>query len=198
MDISADRIEALKEVGNIGAGNAATSLSELMQIRIQMTVPKVWFVSLHELDKAIGDIEEPKAALYLKVKGDAPGKAMFVLSEHSAGLICKTLLGQSEIPNLFQDQMAQSVLKEVGNIMVSSFVTALASFSGTVLQISTPAFALDMIGALIDAVLLEGGVVGDKVLIIDTKFSGMGELEGKFLFIPDEGALDKLLGVFGV
>jgi chemotaxis protein CheC len=94
--------------------------------------------------------------------------------------------------------MSRSALKEAGNILVSSFINALASFSGALLQPSIPALGIDMIGAMIDAVLLEGGSVDDEVLIIDTLLSGLEEMEGKFLFIPDEGALDKLLGVFGI
>jgi chemotaxis protein CheC len=84
------------------------------------------------------------------------------------------------------------------NILVSSFVIALTEFSGVKLQPSTPALAIDMIGAMIDGVLLEEGKVDDSVLIIDTKLSGFKDMEGKFLFIPDEGSLDKLLGVFGI
>jgi len=198
MEISPIRLEALKEIGNIGSGNAATSLSTLLQIRIDMTVPHVWLVSLDKLNEALGDMNETKAALYLKVEGEAAGKAIFILSLHSAGLIAKKLLQRQEFPDLFTDEMAQSALREVGNILVSSFVTALSTFSGIPLQLSVPALAVDMIGAMIDGALLDDGLIDDNVLIIDTVLSGDEELNGKFLFIPEQGALDKLLGVFGI
>ncbi|NLI92207.1 MAG: chemotaxis protein CheC [Peptococcaceae bacterium] len=198
MEISAIRLEALKEIGNIGSGHAATSLSNMLQTRIDMAVPKVWLVPLERLPEALGEMEATKAALYLKVEGDAPGKAIFVLSVESAEIIAKTLLWMKEPPNIYIDEMAQSALREVGNILVSSFVIALTQFSGVMLQPSTPALAVDMIGAMIDAVLLEEGKVDDSILIIDTKLSGLDDMEGKFLFIPDEGSLDKLLGVFGI
>lgn len=198
MEISAIRLEALKEIGNIGSGHAATSLSNMLQTRIDMAVPKVWLVPLDRLDEALGQMDSTRAALYLKVEGEASGKAIFVLSVESAEIIAKTLLMMKEPPNIFVDEMAQSALREVGNILVSSFVIALTQFSGIMLQPSTPALAVDMIGAMIDAVLLEEGKVDDSVLIIDTKLSGLEEMEGKFLYIPDEGSLDKLLGVFGI
>jgi len=198
MEISAIRLEALKEIGNIGSGHAATSLSNMLQTRIDMAVPKVWLVPLDRLDEALGQMDSTKAALYLKVEGEASGKAIFVLSVESAEIIAKTLLMMKEPPNIFVDEMAQSALREVGNILVSSFVIALTQFSGVMLQPSTPALAIDMIGAMIDAVLLEEGKVDDTILIIDTKLSGLQEMEGKFLYIPDEGSLDKLLGVFGI
>ncbi|RNC29547.1 MAG: CheY-P phosphatase CheC [Candidatus Dichloromethanomonas elyunquensis] len=198
MEISAIRLEALKEIGNIGSGHAATSLSNMLQTRIDMAVPKVWLVPLERLSEALGQMDAMKTALYLKVEGDAPGKAMFVLSVESAEIIAKKLLYMTAPPEIHIDEMAQSALREVGNILVSSFVIALTEFSGILLQPSTPALAIDMIGAMIDAVLLEEGKVDDSILIIDTKLSGLDEMEGKFLYIPDEGSLDKLLGVFGL
>lgn len=198
MEISPIRLEALKEIGNIGSGHAATSLSSMLQTRINMEVPKVWLVPLEGLPEALGDLDATKVALYLKVEGDASGKAIFVLSVQSAETIVKILLMMSEPPNIYNNEMAQSALREVGNILVSSFVIALTQFSGVFLHPSTPALAIDMLGAMIDAVILEEGKADDNVLIIDTKLSGLDDMEGKFLYIPDEGSLDKLLGVFGI
>jgi len=198
MEISAIRLEALKEIGNIGSGHAATSLSSMLQTKIDMSVPKVWLVPLERLPEALGKMDQTKVALYLKVEGDAPGKAIFVLSVESAQMITQKLMGMIEAPNIHCDEMAQSALREVGNILVSSFVIALTQLSGILLQPSTPALGIDMIGAMIDAVLLEEGSVDDNVLIIDTKLSGLQDMEGKFLFIPDKGSLEQLLGVFGI
>ncbi|MCM1567364.1 MAG: chemotaxis protein CheC [Dehalobacter sp.] len=198
MEISAIRLEAFKEIGNIGSGHAATSLSKLLQARIDMSVPKVWLVPLEKLNEALGEYDTVQVALYLKVEGDAPGKAIFVLPTESARVIAQKLLVLPERPDIFEDEMAQSALQEVGNILVSSFVIALSKFSGVFLQPSVPAMAIDMVGAMIDGVLLEEGMIDDDVLIIDTKLSGVKEVEGKFFFIPNKGSLDKLLGVFGI
>lgn len=198
MEISAIRLEALKEIGNIGSGHAATSLSNMLQTRIHMSVPKVWLVPLERMGEALGEMDATRVALYLKVEGEASGKALFVLPIESAEHIAKTLLWMEETPDVFGDEMAQSALREVGNILVSSFVIALTEFSGILLQPSVPALAVDMIGAMIDAVLVEDGKVDDNVLIIDTKLSGIDVMEGKFLYIPDQGSLDKIFGVFGI
>lgn len=198
MEISAIRFEALKEIGNIGSGHAATSLSNMLQTRIEMSVPKVWLVPLERMGDALGKMDATRVALYLKVEGEASGKALFVLPIESAESIAKSLLWMDEKPNVFDDEMAQSALREVGNILVSSFVIALTQFSGILLQPSVPALAVDMIGAMLDAVLIEDGKVDDEVLIIDTKLTGLDDMEGKFLFIPDEGSLEKLFGVFGI
>jgi len=198
MEISAIRLEALKEIGNIGSGHAATSLSKLLQARIDMSVPKVWLVSPEKLSEALGEYDTVQVALYLKVEGDAPGKAIFVLPIESARVIAQKLLSLPERPDIFSDEMAQSALQEVGNILVSSFIIALSKFSGVLLHPSIPAMAIDMVGAIIDGVLLEEGIIDDDVLIIDTKLSGVKEVEGKFFFIPSKGSLDKLLGVFGI
>ena len=198
MEISATRLEALKEIGNIGSGHAATSLSNMLQDRIDMSVPKVWLVPLERMGDALGEMDANKVALYLKVEGEASGKALFILPIQSGEMIAKNLLWLDEKPDIFHDEMAQSALREVGNILASSFVIALTQFSGILLQPSIPALAVDMMGAIVDAVLLEDGQIDDKVLIIDTKLTGIDDIEGKFLFIPDEGSLDKLLGVFGI
>ncbi|WP_368293990.1 chemotaxis protein CheC [Dehalobacter sp. TBBPA1] len=198
MEISAIRLEALKEIGNIGSGHAATALSKLLQARIDMSVPKVWLVPLEKLGEALGEYDTVQVALYLKVEGDAPGKAIFVLPIESARVIAQKLLSLPERPDIFSDEMAQSALQEVGNILVSSFIIALSKFSGVLLHPSIPAMAIDMVGAIIDGVLLEEGIIDDDVLIIDTKLSGVKEVEGKFFFIPSKGSLDKLLGVFGI
>lgn len=198
MEITANQMEALKEIGNIGSGHAATSLSKLLQARIKMTVPMVWLVSLTQIDRAIGDLDALKVVLYIKVEGGAPGKAMFILPLSSAQKIAKKLLQLPGYPDIFRDEMAQSALNEVGNILVSSFLIALTQFSGVPLQPSPPALAMDMIGALLDEILIEEGEVDDQILIIDTKLTGYEDIEGKFLFIPDKGSLAKLLGVFGI
>jgi len=198
MKISAMRLEALKEIGNIGTGHAATALSSLLETRVNIEVPKVWLVPVEDLEKALGELEAIRVVLYLKVEGEAPGKAVFVLPPPSAETIVQTLLRKPEPPNIYGDEMAQLALQEVGNILVSSFVVALSQFSGVNLQPSVPALGIDMIGAMIDSILLEEGEIDENVLIIDTKLSGLEGVQGSFLYIPEGGSLDKLLGVFGI
>jgi len=188
----------LKEMGNIGAGNAATALSKILGAKIEITVPNVWMIPVERMNEPLGQVEELTVALFLKASGGAPGKAVFLLDVPSAERIAAALLGTQPPLELFSNEMAQSALQEVGNIIVSSFLIALTHFSGIPLQSSVPAIGIDMLGAILDGILLDSEDVGDSVLIIDTAFSGSQKIEGKFLFIPDEGSLEKLLGVFGV
>ncbi len=198
MELNQIQRDALKEIGNIGSGNAATALSMLLQRRIDMSVPEVWMLDFEEVSKTIGLLDAAQAVVYVKVEGEASGKAVFFFPLESAEIIVQSLFNSSEHPDLFTSEIAQSALKEVGNIMVSSFIIALTQFSGIPLQPSVPALAVDMVGAILDAILLEEGEIDDQVLFIDTQMSGVPQIEGQFIFLPDEGSLNKLLGAFGI
>ncbi|MGE4271332.1 MAG: chemotaxis protein CheC [Desulfitobacterium sp.] len=198
MEINQIQLDALREVGNIGSGHAATALSTMLNRRIDMSIPEVRAIEFDKAPAVIGNIEVPQAVIYVKVEGDAPGKAVFFFPLQSAEILVQALFGTNESFDLFSNEMAQSAMKEVGNIMVSSFLMALTQFSGIPLQPSVPALAVDMVGAIFDAILLEDGILEDTVLFINTQLSGLPQIEGKFVFLPDEGSLSKLLGAIGV
>ena len=198
MELNQIQRDALKEIGNIGSGNAATALSMLLQRRIDMSVPEVWMLDFEEVSKTIGLLDAAQAVVYVKVEGEASGKAVFFFPLESAEIIVQSLFSSSEHTDLFTSEIAQSALKEVGNIMVSSFIIALTQFSGIPLQPSVPALAVDMGGAILDAILLEEGVLDEQVLFIDTQMTGIPQIEGQFIFLPDQGSLKKLLGALGV
>ena len=198
MEITQFQLDALKEIGNIGSGHAATALSTLLQRRIDMSVPEVWAVPFEQISAIIGQLDTPQATIYVKVEGEAPGKAVFFFPVESAEIMVQALFGSNESRNIYSDEMAQSALKEVGNILVSSFLIALTQFSGIPLRPSVPALAVDMIGASLDAIFLEEGMLDDTVLFIDTQLTGIPQIEGQFIFLPDEGSLKKLLGAMGL
>jgi chemotaxis protein CheC len=198
MEITQFQHDALREIGNIGSGHAATALSTLLQRRIDMSVPEVWAVPFEQVAAIVGSLDSPQAVIYVKVEGEAPGKAVFFFPVESAEIVVQALFGRSESVDIYFDEMAQSALKEVGNILVSSFLIALTQFSGIPLQPSVPALAVDMIGASLDAIFLEEGVLDDTVLFIDTQLTGIPKIEGQFIFLPDEGSLNKLLGALGL
>jgi len=197
MEITQLQLDALREIGNVGSGHAATALSTLLQRRIDMSVPEVWAVPFEQVTSIVGQLDTPQAVIYVKVEGEASGKAVFFFPVESAEIVVKLLFGTNEPMDLY-NEMAQSALKEVGNILVSSFIMALTQFSGIPLQPSVPALAVDMIGATLDAIFLEEGVLEDTVLFIDTQLTGIPKIEGQFIFLPDDGSLKKLLGAMGV
>ena len=198
MEITQFQLDALREIGNIGSGHAATALSTLLQRRIDMSVPKVWAIPFEKISEIIGQLDTPQATIYVKVEGEAPGKAVFFFPVESAEIVVQALFGTDQPMDIYSDEMAQSALKEVGNILVSSFIMALTQFSGIPLQPSVPALAVDMIGASLEAIFLEEGTLDDMVLFIDTQLTGIPKIEGKFIFLPDEGSLQKLLGAMGL
>ncbi|KLU60392.1 CheY-P phosphatase CheC [Peptococcaceae bacterium CEB3] len=198
MEISQTQLDVLREIGNIGSGHAATALSTLLQRRIGMSVPEVWTVSFEQMTGIIGQLDDPQAVIYVKVEGEAPGKAVFFFPVESAAIVVQALFQSEETPDLYADELVQSALKEVGNIMVSSFLIALSQFSGIPLHPSVPALAVDMAGALLDAILLEEGTLDEKVLFIDTQIFGIPRIEGQFIFLPGAGSLHKLLGALGL
>ncbi|EGW36763.1 chemotaxis protein CheC [Desulfosporosinus sp. OT] len=198
MEITQFQLDALREIGNIGSGHAATALSTLLQRRIEMSVPRVWAVPFEQVSVIVGQLDTPQATIYVKVEGEAPGKAVFFFPIESAEIVVQALFGMDEPLDLYTNEMAQSALKEVGNILVSSFLISLSQFSGIPLQPSVPALAVDMIGASLDAIFLEEGLLDDTVLFIDTQLSGIPKIKGQFIFLPDDGSLKKLLGAIGV
>jgi chemotaxis protein CheC len=191
------QLGALCEMSNIGAGNAATALSQLLGFKIDITVPHVRVLPIDSME-AWGDRGEVKVALYLKVAGEVSGKALFLMDMQSGEFVAKTLLGGKEGLDLFHDDIACSAIKEVGNILVSSFLVALTNFSGIQMQSSVPALSIDMLGAMLEGIFLDSEDVGDDILLLDTEFSGTSSIEGNFMFIPDGDSLKKLLGAFGL
>lgn len=198
MAITELQLDALREMGNIGAGHAATALSDFLQRRIDMSVPRVWVLPLQQLQENIGELDALQAAVYLRVEGEASGKAVFFFPVESAEVIVQSLLDSRECVDFQVNEMAQSALKEVGNVMVSSFLIALTRFTGIIFYPSVPVLAVDMIGAVLDGIFLEQGTVNDVMLFIDTQFSGIPRIEGKFFFLPDDGSLEKMLGAIGL
>ncbi|TGE32632.1 chemotaxis protein CheC [Desulfosporosinus sp. Sb-LF] len=198
MEITQFQLDALREIGNIGSGHAATALSTLLQRRIDMSVPEVWAIPFEQVSAIVGQLDMPQAVIYVKVEGEAPGKAVFFFPVESAQIMVQALFGTNEPMDVYADEMAQSALREVGNILVSSFLIALSQFSGIPLQPSVPALAVDMIGASLDAIFLEDGTLDETVLFIDTQLTGIPQIEGQFIFLPDDGSLKKLLGAMGL
>ena len=198
MEITQIQLDALREIGNIGSGHAATALSTLLQRRIEMSVPEVWAIPFEQVSALVGQLDTPQAVIYVKVEGSAPGKAVFFFPVESAEIIVQALFSSNDPMDIYADEMTQSALREIGNILVSSFLIALTQFSGIPLQPSVPALAVDMIGASLDAIFLEEGVLDDTVLFIDTQLSGIPKIEGQFMFLPDDGSLKKLLGAMGL
>ncbi len=196
-DLSAVQMDALKEVGNIGAGNAATALSKMLNKKIDMLVPEIRITHLNKVADLAGGPEVPVVGVYLTMSGDAPGHIMFILPLKSARKLVNMLIGESDSEEF--SEMEISALNEIGNILASSYLVALTGFTGLALYPSVPSLAIDMAGAILNIVLVELSKLGDYALVIETIFKeGDEDIKGFFFLIPDPGTLEIILGALGV
>ncbi len=189
------KLDALREICNIGAGHAATALSQMTGRKIILEVPTVKLVSLGEVPAIVGGAETLVAGLSLRILGQARGDIFIIFPEDSA-LSILSLLGLSglDAEEPFEDEMILSSMKEVGNILASSYLTALSQMIGLVMLPSVPSFAYDMAGSLVDYVLIEVGRISDVALVVETAFLGDGDsILGHFFLLPDPHSLEVIL-----
>lgn len=192
-------IDVLREIGNIGAGNAATALSSMLSSRVDMTVPKVKIMDIKEISHILGGPENQVVGILFTISQDIEGMMMFILEQQFAHLIVNLLMGR-DIKNFAAfEEIDLSALQEIGNIMVSSYVNAISSLTNLVIDISVPDIAIDMAGAILSVPAIEFGTVGDKVLMIEEEFIGEQEHVNSYLMlIPQISSLHKILEILGV
>ncbi|WP_379126573.1 chemotaxis protein CheC [Paenibacillus sp. sgz500958] len=193
------KMDVLKEVGNIGAGNAATALSQLLNKPIDMAVPKVQLLSFEEITERVGGAEKLVYAVFLRVDGEAPGNLFFILSPEAAKNLLSRIAGIEISEGDELDEMELSALNEIGNILAGSYLSSLADFTSLSMYPTVPALAMDMAGAILGYGLLQFGQMGDNALLIDTTFiEGNDEIEGQFFLIPDPESFPKIFKSLGV
>jgi chemotaxis protein CheC len=193
------KMDVLREVGNIGAGHAATALSRLLDKPIDMAVPTVSFVPFESIADRVGGAEEVVVSIFLRVDGAAPGNMFFLMSRAQARRLLQELVGLETEGSDDYSELELSALCEIGNILAGSYLSSLADLTGLPLTPSVPSIAVDMAGAILSYGLLQFGTMGDDALLIDTMFmKGRQEAEGHFFFIPDPDSFEKLFLSLGV
>jgi chemotaxis protein CheC len=198
-DLADFQMDVLKEVGNIGAGHAATALSTLLDKPIDMLVPKVRMVQFERISDIVGGAEEVVLAIFLRVEGDAPGNMFFILNLESATKMLRHLIGIHEPLDEGYSELELSALNEIGNILAGSYLSSLADFTRLNMSPTVPSLAIDMAGAILSFGLLQFGQMGDHALLIDTKFmEGENVVQGHFLLIPDPDSFGKIFTALGV
>jgi chemotaxis protein CheC len=204
IKISDMHLDILKEVGNIGAGHAATALSTLLNKKIDMKVPNVRVVSFDEMMEMAGGAESVIASVFLRIEGDAPGSMFFVLPLEQAEKFIRSLIGDQSFsfsnPNV--NELALSALQEMGNILSGSYLSSLSDFTKLNLLPSVPALSIDMAGAVISFGLLELSQVSDYAIVIDTALDedeGQtgGSVKGHFFLLPDPESFDIIFKALG-
>jgi chemotaxis protein CheC len=190
--------DALKEVGNIGAGNAATALSKLVGERIEMSVPQVRILPFSEVPEIVGGPEVVVSGVYIRITGSAPGGILFLLPFSDSKRLLAVLL-KKQISDQGWGELENSTLMEVGNILCGAFLNALAMFTSLSFFPSVPSLCIDMAGAILGTALHGLGEIGDEALFIETEFSCQSQhIMGYFFFLPEAESLATILSSLGV
>jgi chemotaxis protein CheC len=198
-ELSNIQMDVLREIGNIGAGNAVTSLAKMIDKKVDMAVPKVKIMGFDTVSQILGGEEMLVVGILLNVTGDITGNMMFILDISAARKLVNILIGTNEITDLEFNELELSALKEIGNILTASYLSALAGLTNLKILPSVPELAIDMAGAILSVPAIEFGKVGDSVLYIETEFSeGITRVFGDFLLIPDVDSYEVLLRALGV
>jgi len=191
--------DVFKELGNIGSGNALISLSKLINRRVEMQVPTINILEYQEIAELMGGAEVPVVGILLDFSGDIRGCIMFVLEpQHAYSLI--GVLRNKNVQDITElGEIDVSALKEVGNILAGSYLSALTKISKLDILPSVPYFAYDMAGAILSVPAIQFGQMSDNILYIETFFAeGVNNIMGKCFLIPDWVSSDILLKALGV
>jgi chemotaxis protein CheC len=170
-ELSDEYIDVLKEIGNIGAGNAATSLGVLLDEDVSISVPSVRIEDFNDVVNAIGGSEEMCVAVLVNFSGEARGVVLFILSIKDAKGITGILASEEDDGSPGLSDMKLSGIKELGNILGSSYLGSIATLTGMKVNLSIPHVAIDMIGAILAVPVSEYGAADSKVMFIDESFS---------------------------
>lgn len=196
------QFDVLKEIGNIGAGNATTALSKMINAKIDMSVPKVKLLGFSELAEVIGTEGAVMAGILLMLEGDIDGMMMFLLDIDSARTLVNGLLGKNsdehEKDDINFNEMEFSVLREIGNIITGSYLSALSDLTKLTIVSSVPSLQIDLAEAILSIPAIEFSKIGDKVLLIQTQIDNESQINGYFVLVPELESYDKIFGSLGL
>jgi len=196
LELKERQLDALRETANIGAGHAATALSQMTSSTIMITVPTITIAALEDVPSQIEDGEEPIAAVLMHMMGDLTGRTLLVFPRPTAIKLAQLMLRRPLDPNGQFGELEQSAIKEAGNILSGAYMNALSEFMGLLLLPSPPSLAVDMSAAVLTTAFLQFGAERDLVFAIETQFYFQGQndrLRGFFLLLPDVASLQTLL-----
>jgi chemotaxis protein CheC len=197
-EVTQNYYDVLKEIGNIGAGNAMTALSQMLGCKIDMGVPQVELLNFSEVGAAIGGEEQIMVGVFLGVEGDITGSMLFLVEQKSAkALINKVMMGMGDPGEEFTE-MELSAMQEVGNIITGAYLNSLSTLTNLKIFPSPPALTVDMAGAILSVPAIEFGIFGDQILMIQSKFFDEVQIDGYFILVPDMESYKKILTSLGL
>lgn len=198
-DMDDIEFDVLTEIGNIGAGNATTALSQLINARIDMHVPKVEMLSFADLAEVVGGAETLVAGILLTIDGDINGTMLFMLESSAAHLLVRQLLGLESNDDSPFTEMEISALQEIGNIISGAYLSAISTMTNLQISVSVPSLAFDMAGAILSVPAIEFGKLGDEALLIESQFKDMDvDISGYFILIPTMESYGRIMNSLGL
>lgn len=196
LTLRPEQLDALREVANIGAGHAATALSQMTGQTIMISVPTINITPLEDVPPHIGDPGEPVAAVLMQMQGDLSGRTLLVFPQGTAIRLAEIMMKRPHPGGADLSELEQSAIKEAGNILSGAYMNALSDFMGLKLLPSPPSLAMDMSQAVLTTAYLQFGSDRDLVFCVETEFvmQDAGEkLRGFFLLLPDVSSLRAIL-----
>ena len=196
-------LDVFKEIGNIGAGHAASALATLLDRRISMSVPEASVLPFSDIVDVLDGPETIVTGLLVDVSGDLNGYILLLLAMDDAMAMVSQALSEpardTTDPDFELTELEKDTLLEIANILVGSFLSAITSFSGLSATPTVPQMSIDMLGAILSIALIEYGKIGDSVLFLKTQFNDLaGDINGHFFLIPDYNSYKILLNALGL
>ena len=192
-------MDVLREIGNIGAGNAATALARMLDRKIDMKVPKIQVMQFSEVGDILGSPEEMVVGILLGIQGDITGSIMFVLDIEATRVMLNLVFARPADTVLEFDEMNCSAIQEMGNILAGSYLSALSTLTNLNIMPDVPSLAIDMAGAVLSVPAIVQAKASDTVLYIENEFTdGHDTVMGDLFLIPEEGSYTRLLKALGV
>lgn len=197
--LDATKLDALKEIGNIGSGNAATALSEMLETPVDIGIPVVTILDYNQVVESLGGSENVLISLMLTLNGDVSGMILFLLEHDFAHKLLNELTG-SDFDKIEEiDELSKSAILEVGNIMASSYVNAIATLTGLDIAVSVPNISVDMVGSILSVPAIFFANISDKIIFIEDKFDDdTKRSSSRILMIPEVESLKKIMESLGM
>ena len=198
-ELTSMELDTLREIGSMGTGNAATALSQMLGREVRITLPEVRIMGYNEAIEWIGGPEEITAGVLVGLGGQISGIMLSVQQLEFVNLVLESMLGKGVGEYMELREMEYSALTEVGNIMISTFINALSGLAGIDVELTVPAFTVDMQGAIMAVPMAEYGGQSDYIMTIGGDFVCNGkQIPCRLLLSPDIRSLNFLLRKLGV
>lgn len=199
LHLSPTQLDALKEISCIGAGNAATALSQMLKRKIMMTIPDIQIISIKDVPEVIGGPDTLVAGIYTRLLGDVFGSVLLTFPRESSFALADVLMGKPVGSTKILTNMTRSLLKETGMIVTGTFLTALSSVIKVTIIPRVPSLTLDMVGAIIDFILIDLSQEVEYAIVIEVQFEEKeADISGHFFILPNPGSLKLILKAIGV